>query len=201
MREYQTAADGEVAREVGAEVSTGVGSATRREVGSTKEMHPAYVLGTSAKSKHDTKKPSQTKEEAFKNLKAFDFAFIRRSNNKWTYSIVSDRTNHMIRFVVDELGRTKTMEREYWGSNIRRVNVRDKHNHHHDHLNDDNHHQECDDHQQQHHEHPSSHQGSDSNNILNGNQDQVQNRYRQIRNPLRSNRSVDDSIVSSITRR
>lgn len=82
-----------------------------------------YNLGDNALSDdHTIIEPSR--EEAMKHissLKVFDFAFVRRTNGKWTYSIISDRSENMIRFVVDENGRTKQLERQYWVSNIRRA--------------------------------------------------------------------------------
>ena len=90
------------------------------------QSNPSYVLGCHAKSQMDMITESSP-EEALKNislLKVFDFAFVRRTNNKWTYSIISDRDADVIRFVVDELGRTKSLERQRWLSNIRRVRAK-----------------------------------------------------------------------------
>lgn len=88
------------------------------------QIHPDYDLGMTARSRHDMKKEDPDEAmEGISRLKALDFAFVRRSNDQWTYSIISDRTDDSIRFVVDEVGRTKRFRRDAWVKNIRRIQV------------------------------------------------------------------------------
>lgn len=58
----------------------------------------------------------------FSSLQEHDFAFVLRSDGKWTYAIISDRRMEAIRFVVDFNGDTKTCPRSAWASRIRLVN-------------------------------------------------------------------------------
>lgn len=55
------------------------------------------------------------------NLKTFDYAFIRRSNDEWTYSIVADISEDEIIFVLDKSGAKKIFEKRSsnWERNIR----------------------------------------------------------------------------------
>ena len=46
---------------------------------------------------------------------------VLRSDNRWTYALVADRTNKGIRFVVDNRGSTKTYSPEKWATCVRRV--------------------------------------------------------------------------------
>lgn len=46
---------------------------------------------------------------------------VLRSDNRWTYALVADRTNKGIRFVVDDDGSTKTYSPEKWASCVRRL--------------------------------------------------------------------------------
>jgi len=88
------------------------------------QFHPDYDLGMTARSPHDMKEEDpETAMEGISRLKTLDFAFVRRSDKKWTYSIISDRTDDSIRFVVDELGRTKKINRDGWLKNVRRIRV------------------------------------------------------------------------------
>ena len=94
----------------------------------SKQFHPDYDLGMPARSRHDMKDEDPDKTiEGISRLKKFDFAFVRRSNEQWTYSIISDRTDDCIRFVVDEVGRTKRIGREDWLKNIHRIRVQRHH--------------------------------------------------------------------------
>lgn len=55
-------------------------------------------------------------------LKMHDFAFVRRSDQSWTYAILSDRTKEHMRFVTDGKGSTKTLAKRNWLGSIRLVN-------------------------------------------------------------------------------
>lgn len=90
------------------------------------QFHPDYDLGMTARSPHDMQEDSGL--EGINNLKALDFAFVRRSNKQWqwTYSIISNRTDKNIRFVVDSHGRTKNIDRNGWLKNIHRIRVQKK---------------------------------------------------------------------------
>jgi len=83
---------------------------------------PDYDLGMAARSRHDMKEEDPDKAmEGISRLKKLDFTFVRRSNKQWTYSIICDRTEDSIRFVIDEVGRTKKISRDRWLKNIRRI--------------------------------------------------------------------------------
>eukprot|EP00984_Skeletonema_dohrnii_P020767 scaffold10201_cov91-Skeletonema_dohrnii-CCMP3373.AAC.2 len=98
---------------------------------------PDYDLGMAARSRHDMKEEDPDKAmEGISRLKKLDFAFVRRSNKQWTYSIICDRTEDSIRFVIDEVGRTKKIGRDRWLKNIRRIQKSSSrhqtdHSHHH----------------------------------------------------------------------
>ncbi len=92
------------------------------------QFHPDYDLGMTARSRHDMREEDPDEAmEGISRLKALDFAFVRRSNNQWTYSIISDRTGDSIRFVIDEVGRTKRIHRDGWLKNIRRIQGQRRH--------------------------------------------------------------------------
>lgn len=108
-----------------AEVTDETASSDQKEQGRAKnksrQFHPDYDLGMAARSRHDMVEnddPEKTME-SISRLEMWDFAFVRRTNNKWTYSIISDRTEDTIRFVVDGVGRTKMIDRKGWLKNIR----------------------------------------------------------------------------------
>ena len=98
---------------------------------------PDYDLGMAARSRHDMKEEDPDKAmEGISRLKKLDFAFVKRSNKQWTYSIICDRTEDNIRFVIDEVGRTKKISRDRWLKNIRRIQKSSSrhqadHSHHH----------------------------------------------------------------------
>ena len=58
-----------------------------------------------------------------KELRHLDAAFIRRSDGSWTYALVADGDSKGVRFVLDKKGSTKTLTRELWKKNVRRVKV------------------------------------------------------------------------------
>ena len=60
--------------------------------------------------------------EEMNSLRIHDFAFILRSDGRWTYAIIAERQENTIRFVVDNHGDTKTLSRKYWLTSIRLVN-------------------------------------------------------------------------------
>eukprot|EP01083_Nonionella_stella_P254988 875724_1 len=57
-------------------------------------------------------------------LKKHDFAFIRRSDGRWTYAIIADRQDDHILFVVDPDGSTKNISRRKLLSGVRIVNAK-----------------------------------------------------------------------------
>mmetsp|Transcript_4498 Transcript_4498/g.10068 ORF Transcript_4498/g.10068 Transcript_4498/m.10068 type:complete len:533 (+) Transcript_4498:92-1690(+) len=61
------------------------------------------------------------------SLKPLDFAFVRRNNRKWVYSIVAGRKfiegELAIIFVLNEKGSIKTIGKKYWAKVIRLVNT------------------------------------------------------------------------------
>ena len=58
-------------------------------------------------------------------LRVHDFAWILRSSREWTYAIVADfpkqENDECIRFVIDKMGNTKTLQKKYWAKCIRLV--------------------------------------------------------------------------------
>jgi hypothetical protein len=60
---------------------------------------------------------------SMKELRHLDAAFIRRSDGRWTYAIVADGNEEGIRFVVNKKGGTKTLTKEMWSKNVRRIKV------------------------------------------------------------------------------
>lgn len=57
--------------------------------------------------------------EKVKSLRTHDFAFVQRSDGRWTYAIVAERQIDFILFVVDAKGNTKKLKRECWASAVR----------------------------------------------------------------------------------
>ena len=98
------------------------------------ESIAGYRLGDAAqKREHMVKAPDKpTRLANAHSLKQFDFAFVQRSDRRWTYAIVADRpfTQHgpCIRFVVDTKGSTKTFRMKSWASGIRLINRREARN-------------------------------------------------------------------------
>ncbi len=61
--------------------------------------------------------------ESMKELRHLDAAFIRRSNGSWTYALVVDGDGDGIRFVLNKKGATKTLTKDMWNKNVRRIKV------------------------------------------------------------------------------
>lgn len=55
-------------------------------------------------------------------LRRHDFAFVLRSDGRWTYAIIAERQEKKLRFVVDKNGSTKSVYRKDWLDSIRLVN-------------------------------------------------------------------------------
>ena len=53
------------------------------------------------------------------SLRKYDYAFILRSDNSWTYAVVADRLPEGMLFLVDARGSTKVLKRQHWSSRIR----------------------------------------------------------------------------------
>lgn len=64
---------------------------------------------------------SKTAAKVGATLRLHDFAWILRSDYRWTYAIVAERSDTALRFVVDTVGSTKSYSRKYWGRSIRLV--------------------------------------------------------------------------------
>ena len=60
---------------------------------------------------------------SMKELRHLDAAFIRRPGGRWTYALVVDGDEEGIRFVVNKKGATKTLTKEMWNRNVRRIKV------------------------------------------------------------------------------
>lgn len=94
----------------------------------TSLAHLGYELGDQVKGDHHMIIP-KTATEALQNastLNAFDFAFVLRSNDTWTYAIIAEKCFHkdlglVLRFVLDKKGTTKTIRRKYWEKGVRPV--------------------------------------------------------------------------------
>jgi hypothetical protein len=61
--------------------------------------------------------------EAVRQLSHLDAAFVKRSDGRWTYSIVADGNENEIRFVVNDRGSTKSFPKALWETNVRRIRV------------------------------------------------------------------------------
>ena len=94
----------------------------------TSLAHLGYELGDQVKGDNHMLIP-KTATEAIQNastLNTFDFAFVLRSNDSWTYAIVAEKSFHkdlglVLRFVLDKKGTTKTIRRKYWEKGVRPV--------------------------------------------------------------------------------
>jgi negative regulator of sigma E activity len=66
--------------------------------------------------------------EKASQLRNYDFAFIKRSNESWTYAILAHRhlanfdssEEHMV-FVMNKRGSTKIIKKKHWASYVRCV--------------------------------------------------------------------------------
>eukprot|EP00956_Cyclotella_meneghiniana_P001416 scaffold1555_cov66-Cyclotella_meneghiniana.AAC.3 len=88
-----------------------------------------YTLGETLRSSSHMiieTRPQDTFESVCQ-LKNYDFAFVRRSNGSWTYSILARRSQdsredeESMMFVLNQEGQTKVLEKEKWGRHIRRL--------------------------------------------------------------------------------
>lgn len=94
----------------------------------TSLAHLGYELGDHVKGDDHMVIP-KTATEAIQNastLNTFDFAFVLRSDDSWTYAIVAEKSFHkdlglVLRFVLDKKGTTKTIRRKYWEKGVRLV--------------------------------------------------------------------------------
>lgn len=94
----------------------------------TSLAHLGYELGDQVKEDDHIVIP-KTATEAIQNasiLNTFDFAFVLRSDDSWTYAIVAEKSFHkdlglVLRFVLDKKGTTKTIRRKYWEKGVRPV--------------------------------------------------------------------------------
>ena len=93
---------------------------------------PNYTLGTEAATHHYN--PTCTRDEAAiaaQSLRVNDAAFIKRSDLKWTYAIVTERNvdddgKVTLRFEVDESKNRKSFPENQWGKYIRVIVVKDE---------------------------------------------------------------------------
>mmetsp|Transcript_6253 Transcript_6253/g.10323 ORF Transcript_6253/g.10323 Transcript_6253/m.10323 type:complete len:211 (-) Transcript_6253:1179-1811(-) len=72
--------------------------------------------------------------ETISSLQKHDFAFILRSDGRWTYAILADKQEKSMLFVVSLRGATKTISRNRFLDNVRLVNNAEnleKTDHHH----------------------------------------------------------------------
>ena len=58
-------------------------------------------------------------------LETHDFAFILRSDGRWTYAIIANREDDVILFVVDTVGDAKVVKRKNWATSIRLVDPKE----------------------------------------------------------------------------
>ena len=91
--------------------------------------HPDYTLGQES---HDIDMVVESTEESGKFavslLRQFDAAFVRRSDGRFSYAMLIDRTmsddhfeNSLLTFVLDEEGSTKSIKMSKWGKYVRLV--------------------------------------------------------------------------------
>ncbi|KAL7519835.1 hypothetical protein ACHAWX_004584 [Stephanocyclus meneghinianus] len=90
-----------------------------------------YSIGDEGKPHHFV--ASTSREEAAKeasNLRVGDAAFIKRSDLKWTYAIVTERTVNdnavTLRFEVDTAKNRKSFPENQWGKYIRVITIKDE---------------------------------------------------------------------------
>ncbi len=89
-----------------------------------------YSLGMFARSPNDmiVENDEDAALKSASSLKNFDFAFIKRGDGHWSYSILAYRSHetsnkakdYMV-FILDKSGATKTIQRTKWGSYVRLV--------------------------------------------------------------------------------
>mmetsp|Transcript_9783 Transcript_9783/g.20301 ORF Transcript_9783/g.20301 Transcript_9783/m.20301 type:complete len:310 (-) Transcript_9783:100-1029(-) len=107
------------------------GKAMEKERCDHRGFRTDYVLGAAARSTSDMVFEAD-KANAFKaisSMKEHDFAFIRRSDGQWTYSILAYRSFETIRnnteecmtFVTSDFGATKMVKKSQWVTSIRLV--------------------------------------------------------------------------------
>ena len=60
--------------------------------------------------------------ERILGLQPDDGAFVRRTDGKWTYSIVKKMDSDFIQFIVNPNGSTKDYKQKYWVSHVRVLN-------------------------------------------------------------------------------
>ncbi len=65
--------------------------------------------------------PSSSTTNEVDTLQTHDFAWVKRSNGTYTYSIIAYRTPDVITFVMCENASTKKVQRKHWGKFVRLV--------------------------------------------------------------------------------
>lgn len=84
-----------------------------------------YALGEAARSlSHMVAVPTlQKANEAVSRLSTHDYAFVRRSDGRFSYAILAFYSNdgEEMSFVLSKAGRTKTIKRNQWGQSVRLV--------------------------------------------------------------------------------
>lgn len=82
-----------------------------------------YMLGDPARSIRHMKIETTLNEVS--KLKTYDFAFIKRFDESWTYAICASRFEEngeeCMLFVLNKAGATKILKRKYWADSIRIV--------------------------------------------------------------------------------
>lgn len=89
---------------------------------------PTYTLGAEGKSSHFTADITrEAAAEEAKSLEVGDAAFILRSDHKWAYSILTEKSDarSILRFEVDGEKNRKTFPQAVWGKYIRIIKVDD----------------------------------------------------------------------------
>lgn len=61
--------------------------------------------------------------DAVVSLRKHDFAWVKRSDGSYTYSIIADKTEDHIVFLIDSKGSTKKVSRKHWSELVRRVQI------------------------------------------------------------------------------
>eukprot|EP01082_Thalassiosira_pseudonana_P014768 g13472.t1 g13472 contig8:756002-759586(-) len=106
-------------------------SRRRRKSGSSSSSSSSSSSDSSNSDSDSEDEKVQTKKspakniiyEAVRQLSHLDAAFVKRSDGRWTYSIVADGNENEIRFVVNDRGSTKSFPKALWETNVRRIRV------------------------------------------------------------------------------
>ena len=79
-------------------------------------------LGDIGTTQHMLPADSNHSLETIDSLQTHDFAFVLRSDGRWTYAILADRRKRSLLFVVNTEGDRKKLRKKDWATSVRLVN-------------------------------------------------------------------------------